>query len=71
MQKLFWLRATTGFVGSTQAGIVLTPCPEPATIEQEPTTDGDMSAGATADGIIQNEAAATFMQVVLNLLALA
>lgn len=47
--------------------------PPPATAVQEPTTDGEMSAGVTAptaDGHIQNEAAATFMQVLMNLLAL-
>ena len=49
------------------------PPSQPATAVQEPTTDGDIETGATApttDGIMQNAAADTFMQVVLNLLAL-
>ncbi len=59
------------------AGDMLTPSvvptPQPATTVQGPTTDGDISTGVTAptaDGIMQNEAAATFAQVLLNLLAL-
>lgn len=61
------------------AGIMHTPvAPEPpppqsAPAAQEPTTDGEMSAGATAptaDGHMQNGAAATFVQVMLSLLAL-
>ncbi len=60
------------------AGIVLTPPgvttpTQPQSTVQEPTTDGQISTGATAttaDGHIQNDAAATFVQVMLNLLAL-
>lgn len=48
---------------------VISPTPPPASATQEPTTDGDIQNGAS-DGIMQNEVAATFMQVVLNLLAL-
>jgi hypothetical protein len=53
--------------------------PPPAPAVQGPTTDGEMPTTLTtdgvmpngaSDGIIQNDAAATFMQVVLNLLAL-
>jgi hypothetical protein len=47
--------------------------PPPEIAVQEPTTDGEMSAGAiapTADGIMGNDAAFTFAQMVLNLLAL-
>jgi hypothetical protein len=64
-------------VGSAHAGEVLTPPatqpPPPAPAVQGPTTDCQIDTGATAptaDGIIQNEAAATFAQVILNLLAL-
>ncbi|MBA3241434.1 MAG: hypothetical protein H0T60_09455 [Acidobacteria bacterium] len=49
------------------------PLSQPAPAIQEATTGGEMSAGATAptaDGIMPNDAAATFVQVVLNLLAL-
>jgi hypothetical protein len=62
------------FVGSAQAGIVLTPpVTQPATVEQTLTTDGEIDTGATAptaDGEIPNGAATTFLEVVLNLLAL-
>lgn len=62
------------FAGEMNAPVAPAPPPsQPAPTIQEPITDGEMSAGATApttDGIIQNEAAATFVQVVLNLLAL-
>lgn len=62
------------------AGIMHTPVapepppPQPASAMREVTTDGEMSAGATsltADGHMQNGAAATFVEVVLALLALA
>jgi hypothetical protein len=55
------------------AGIVL--CPpvappsQPATVAQEPTTDGIIQNGAS-DGIMDNGVAITFAEVVLNLLAL-
>ena len=61
----------------TFAGEMLCPPvapPPPATAVQEPTTDGDMSAGATATtahGDMQYGAASTFVEIVLNLLALA
>ncbi len=68
--------------GTASAGIMPNgapePPPQPAPAVQGPTTndemntplttDGDMPNGAS-DGIIQNEAVATFLQVVLNLLA--
>jgi hypothetical protein len=63
----------SAFAGDMQNGVTGTPPPTPAPAVQGPTTDGEMSAGATApttDGDIQNGAAATFLQVVLNLLAL-
>jgi hypothetical protein len=61
--------------GSANAGIMANESPAPPSqpAVQETITDGDMSAGATApttDGIIQNDAAATFIQVILNLLVL-
>jgi len=46
------------------------PTPQPATIVQEPSVDGEIQNPQTTDGDIQNEAAATFVEVVLNLLAL-
>ena len=51
-------------------GVTTTPTPAPAV--QETTTFGDLQPGElpTSGGDIQNGAAATFMQVVLNLLAL-
>lgn len=63
---------------SAQAGWIQNDSPapppsQPAPAVQGPTADGDMSAGATAatvDGIIENGAAATFAEVLLNLLAL-
>ena len=59
---------------SVSAGIMPNDAPapppsQPATAVQEPTTEGEIPNGA-ADGIMQNEAAATFIEVVLNLLAL-
>ncbi len=47
--------------------------PQPAGATQGPSTDGEISTGTTApnaDGDIQYDAAATFIQVILNLLAL-
>jgi hypothetical protein len=60
--------------GSASAGIIGNDAPapppsQPATVAQEPTTDGIMPNGAP-DGDMDNGAAATFLQVVLNLLAL-
>lgn len=56
------------------AGDMLTPSvaptPQPATVAQEPTTDGIMQTPLTTDGVMDNGAAATFAQVLLNLLAL-
>ncbi len=45
------------------------PPSQPATVAQEPTTDGEIQ-NVASDGIMPNDVAATFMQVVLNLLAL-
>jgi len=59
------------FIGSAHAGIVLTPpAPQPATAVQEPTTDGVIHTPLTTGGEIQNGAVTTFVQMVLNLLAL-
>lgn len=60
---------------SASAGIMQNESPAPPTAPavQGPTTDGDIDTGATAktaDGIMEDGAAITFMQVVLNLLAL-
>jgi hypothetical protein len=61
---------------SAQAGWIQNGSPAPpqsAPAVQGPTTGGEIDTGATtptADGIMQNEAAATFTQVLLNLLAL-
>ena len=62
---------------SVSAGIMPNDAPapppsQPATAVQEPTTFGDLQPGdvPSTDGDIQNGAAITFMQVVLNLLAL-
>jgi len=58
------------------AGEMLCPpvaTPPPATAVQGPSTDGEIDTGATAptaDGEIQKGAAITFVEVVLNLLAL-
>ncbi len=59
--------------GDMQNGVTGTPQPTPAPAVQGPTTDGEIDTGATdttADSIIQDGAAATFAQVLLNLLAL-
>jgi hypothetical protein len=62
------------FAGEMNTPVAPAPPPsQPASAIQEPTTDGEMSAGVmapTADGIMGNGAAATFVQIVLNLLAL-
>ncbi|HEU4597172.1 MAG TPA: hypothetical protein VFS10_18720, partial [Pyrinomonadaceae bacterium] len=58
------------YAGDIQNGVTGTPQPTPAPAVQEPTTDGEIDTGATADGIMPNDAATTFMQMVLNLLAL-
>jgi hypothetical protein len=62
---------------SVNAGIMANESPappsQPAPAVQGPTTDGEMDTGLTApntEGDMQNDAAATFIQVVLNLLAL-
>ena len=60
-------------VGSAHAGEVLTPPatqPPPPQTVQEPITDGIMQTPLTTDGDMDNGAAATFAQVLLNLLAL-
>lgn len=62
-------------VGSAHAGEVLTPPapqPPPSQAVQEPTTFGALQPDdvPSTDGDIQNDAAITFVQVVLNLLAL-
>ncbi len=57
------------YAGEMDNGVSQPPPSQPATVAQEPTTDDIMPNGAS-DGIIQNEAAVTFAQVVLNLLAL-
>jgi hypothetical protein len=49
---------------------VISPTPPSSPAVQGPTTDGEISTPLMADGIIQNDAAATFLQVVLNLLTL-
>jgi hypothetical protein len=64
--------------GTASAGIIPNDAPapppsQPATAVQEPSTDGDIETGVTAptaDGYMGNGTAATFVQVVLNLLAL-
>jgi hypothetical protein len=63
---------------SAQAGWIQNESPapppsQPATTIQEPTTGGEMNtpvSAPTADGHMQNDAAAAFVQVMLNLLAL-
>jgi hypothetical protein len=57
------------YAGEMDNGVAQPPPSQPATVAQEPTTDGIMQNGV-ADGIIPNDAATTFMQVMLNLLAL-
>jgi len=62
--------------GSASAGIMQNESPAPppqTTVVQGVTNDGETSAGAmapAADGIMGNDAAAIFIEVVLNLLAL-
>ena len=61
--------------GSASAGIMQNdspapPPPQPASVMQEPTTDGVIHTPLKTDGVIQNDAAITFAQMVLNLLAL-
>jgi hypothetical protein len=46
------------------------PPSQPAPAVQGPTTDGIMQTPLTTDGDMQNDAGITFMEVVLNLLAL-
>ena len=59
--------------GYMQNGSPEPPPPQPAPAVQGPTTDGEIDTGvtaATADGYMGNGAAATFIEVALNLLAL-
>jgi hypothetical protein len=65
--------------GWMQNGSPEPPPPQPAPAVQGPTTDGQIDTPLTADGYMQNDAsdgdmgngaAATFAQVLLNLLAL-
>ena len=70
---LILLLACSAQAGHMQNDSPAPPPSQPAITAQGPTTDGEMDTGATAptaDGIMPNEAAITFMQVVLNLLAL-
>ena len=63
----------SAYAGDMPNGVPSTPQPTPAPAVQGPTLDGEMDTGATAttvDGDIQNGAAITLMQMVLNLLAL-
>jgi hypothetical protein len=65
--------AQAGWIQNGVADEPPPPPPPPATAAQGPTTDGEIDAGVTAsavDGIMGNDAAITFAQVVLNLLAL-
>lgn len=61
--------------GSASAGIMQNDSPapppaQPASVMQEPTTDGVIHTPLKTDGVIPNDAASTFAQIVLNLLAL-
>jgi hypothetical protein len=62
------------FAGEMHTPVAPTPTPlQPAGATQWPTMDGEICTGVTAtdaDGDLQNDAAATFIQVLLNLLAL-
>ncbi len=63
------------FTGSASAGIIQNDSPapppsQPVTAVQEPTTDGVIHTPLKTDGVIPNDAASTFAQIVLNLLAL-
>jgi hypothetical protein len=63
----------SAYAGDMPNGVTGTPQPTPTPAVQGPTTDGEIDTGATAltaDGIVPDEAAITFLQVVLNLLAL-
>jgi hypothetical protein len=63
----------SAYAGDMQNGVTGTPQPTPAPASQGPTPDGEIDTGATAataDGEMQNGAAVTFFEVVLNLLAL-
>jgi hypothetical protein len=65
--------ACSTYAGEMPNGTPAPPPSQPATVVQGPTTDDEISTGAAApaaDGIIQNGAAFTFAQVLLNLLAL-
>lgn len=66
---LVLLLACSASAGIMQNGSPEPPPPQPAPAVQEPITDGEIPNGA-ADGIMQNEAAASFVEVLLNLLAL-
>jgi hypothetical protein len=58
-----------GYAGIMQCPIV-EPTPQPASAVQEQPTASDISTPQTTDGDMQNDAAATFAQIVLNLFAL-
>ena len=65
----------SAYGGEMQNGVTGTPqpTPAPAPATQGPPTGGEMDAGATtatSDDEMVDEAAVTFMQVLLNLLAL-
>lgn len=59
--------------GDMQNGVNNAPQPTPTPAIQELTSDGEVDSvttAPTADGTISNEVAITFVQVMLNLLAL-
>lgn len=58
------------YAGEMPNGAPAPPTPQPTPAVQEPTTDGIINTPLTTDADMQNDAAVTFMQVILNLLAL-
>ncbi len=67
---LVLLLTGTASAGEIPNDAPVPPPSQPATAVQEPMTDGIMQTPLTTDGEMDNGAAITFAQVLLNLLAL-
>jgi hypothetical protein len=62
--------AVSTYAGDMQCGVTDTPPPPPASAVQEQPTAEDISIPTTTDGDIHTGAELTFVEVMLNLLAL-
>jgi hypothetical protein len=62
--------AVSSYAGDMQCGVTDTPPPPPASAVQEQPTAGEISTPLTTDGDLHTGAELTFVEVLLNLLAL-